>query len=162
MFVGSTCEVERYFFWVKHFALIVTKGFKGKLGTDGEQKSIVAYLIQFFLDCGQYLHKFSILLLEFLQIPSFLNQILIHLNHVVIHPHLLGQFLPERWDHAQRLQIQPESLLGKFLFNPILELPEILNAHRERFLHTFLEDEVDKRIAVGLETNESLGYLVTV
>ena len=108
------------------------------------------------------MHKFSIFILEFLQIPCLLDQILIHLDHIIVDTHLLSQFLPERRYHAQRLQIQSEPLLCKFLFNSVLELPEILNTHRKGLLHAFLEDEVDKRVAVGLETNEGLGYLIAV
>ena len=52
IFVGSAGEVEGHFFWVEHFALIDAKGFEGKLGANGEQKPIIANLIQFILDSG--------------------------------------------------------------------------------------------------------------
>ena len=123
------------------------------LGPYGEEKALRRVLLQVLANHRQEFLELGVLFLELLEVLGVLDEPGVHLGEVVVDFDLLHELLPEAAHHAQALQVQLEPHLRELLLHPVLELPEVLHSYAERLVHAFLQDQLDQRIVVSLETH---------
>jgi hypothetical protein len=153
---------ERQFLRVVHLALLPFEGLEDVLRANGEVEAVGTELVELVLDCCQRALEALVLVLEVAELLRILDERLVHLDQVVVDAHLLGEFLAEGADHQQALQVLVEPAGRELLVDAVLELPEVLLPDAVGLVHALLQDQLDQRVGVRLETHQRLRDLVAV